>query len=168
MDAAHHGEMLMRGRLPAGPEYVDKLEGSALAKQRTKAVLQTLDGSLRLQEACRDLDVCEQRLHQLRQQALQAAVAALEPGQPGRPAHTPTPADDKIRALEAELTAVKVELQAARVREEIAITLQRAPADAAPADGTSHGTNANGTGKKTRGRPRTKPRPPPSGTRTNT
>lgn len=156
----------MRGRYPAGPEYVDKLEGSALAKQRAKAVLQTLDGSLRWQEACRALDVCEQRLHQLRQTGLEWFLAAMEPGRRGRPSRTPTPADERIRALEAEVAALKMDVHAARVREEIAVTLRRT---AAPASTTAEAgaTDANGTEKKTRRRPRQKPRPPPSGARTN-
>jgi len=144
----------MRGRLPVGPEYVDKLEGSALAKERVKAVLQTLSGDLRLQEACRQLDICEQRLHQLRQEALQAAVTALEPGAPGRPAHTPSPADEELRALKAQLAALQIELHAAKVREEIALTLRPVPAQSETPE------------KKTRGRP-PKNRPPP-GPRSNT
>jgi hypothetical protein len=144
----------MRGRLPVGPEYVDKLEGSALAKQRVKAVLQTLSGDLRLQEACQQLGICEQRFHQLRQETLQAAVTALEAGAPGRPAHTPSPADEKSRTLEAEVAALKIELHAAKVREEIGLTLRPVPAQADTPE------------KKTRGRP-PKNRPPP-GPRTNT
>src|SRR6202171_903759 len=97
--------MPMRGRLPAGPEYVEKLQGSALAKERVKAVLQTLAGDLRLQDACQELGICEQRFHQLRQETLHAAVTAMEAGAPGRPAHTPSPAEERIRALEAQVAA---------------------------------------------------------------
>jgi hypothetical protein len=146
--------MPMRGRLPVGPEYVDKLQGSALAKERVKAVLQTLSGDVRLQDACQELGLCEQRLHQLRQEALQAAVAALEAGPRGRPPHNPSPADERIRALEDQVAALQIELHAARVRAEIGLTLRPLPV----VSGTSE--------KKSRGRPRKK-RPPP-GTRTNT
>ena len=147
----------MRGRLPVGPEYVDKLQGSELAKERVKAVLQTLSGDLRLQEACQKLGICEQRFHQLRQETLQAAVTALEAGAPGRPAHTPSPAEERNRHLEAQVAALQIELHAARVREEIGLTLRPVVSDMPE--------------KKTRGRPRKRPphlRPPPPGTRTNT
>jgi hypothetical protein len=141
--------MHMRGRLPVGPEYVDKLQGSALAKERVKAVLQTLTGDLRLQDACQELGICEQRFHQLRQETLQAAVTALE-------AHTLSPAEEKIQALEAQVAALAIELHAAKVREEIGLTLR-------------HGPVVSGTPqKKTRRRPPKNRRPPPPGTRTNT
>ena len=64
----------MRGRRPAGAEYVDRLEGSTVAKERLKVVLKTLAGELRVQEACEQLGVCAQRFHQLREEALAAAV----------------------------------------------------------------------------------------------
>ncbi len=119
----------MRGRYPVGPEYVDKLQGSALAKGRVKAVLQTLSGDLRLQEACQELGICEQRFHQLRQETLQAAVTALEAGAPGRPALTLSPAEEKIRALEDQVAALQIELHAAKVREEIGLTLRPGPVE---------------------------------------
>ncbi len=71
----------MRGRHPSGPEFVDKLQGLPEAKLRLKVVLETLDGSCRIQEAC------EQAGHQggtastkpVRIKLLQAAVNAAEP-----------------------------------------------------------------------------------------
>jgi transposase-like protein len=118
---------------------VDKLEGSASAKERLKVVLETLTGSCRVQEACARLGICEQRFHQLRQEALEAALAGLEPGIPGRPAHTPSPAEEQVRALEEQLAAMDRELRAAKAREEIALTLPRV---------------VHEPEKKTRGRPR--------------
>ena len=56
----------MRGRTPAGPEYVDRLAGSEAAKERLKVVLETLAGACRVSAACARLGVCEQRFHQLR------------------------------------------------------------------------------------------------------
>ena len=108
----------MRGRLPVGPEYVDQLDGSAAAKERLKVVLQTLAGECRVLEACERLGICEQRFHQLRQEALEAALAGLEPGLPGRPAHTPSPAEQQVRTLEGQLARLEVELRAAKAREE--------------------------------------------------
>jgi hypothetical protein len=135
----------MRGRTPAGPEYVDRLQGSDLAKERLKTVLETIAGNCRVTEACERLQICEQRFHQLRQQVLEAALTELEPRSPGRPAQTPSPAEDELRQLRAELAAKDIELRAARAREEIALTLPRIVP--APADDSK---------KKTRRRPRTR------------
>ena len=112
----------MRGRRPAGPEYVDQLDGSTLARERLKVVLQTLAGQCRVAEACERLGICEQRFHQIREEALQAAVAALEPRPAGRPpqsATTPAPS----QALLEQVEHLEVQLHASRVREEIALTL---------------------------------------------
>jgi len=145
----------MRGRLPVGPEYVDQLDASTTAKERLKVVLQTLAGTCRVQEACERLDICEQRFHQLRQEALEAALAGLEPGLPGRPAHTPSAAEAQVRTLQNQLARLEVELRAAKAREEIALTLPRVLHQPSTPE------------KKTRRR-RTYPRPPPPGPRTNT
>lgn len=74
----------MRGRKPSGPAAVARLPGSPLARQRLQAVLETLAGTCRVQEACRRLGLSEQRFDQLRAQALQAGLDALEPRPGGR------------------------------------------------------------------------------------
>jgi hypothetical protein len=144
----------MRGRRPAGPAYVDQLEGSESAKERLKVVLETLAGTCRVQNACVRLGICEQRFHQLRQEALEAALAGLEPGKPGRKPQTPSAAEEHVRVLQEQLAAHEVELRAAQAREEIALALPRVVHD--------------DTEKKTRrrrGRPRLHH---PPGTRKNT
>jgi len=113
----------MRGRRPVGPEYADKVSGSETAKRRVKVILETLTGKCRVQEACKRLGICEQRLHQLREEMMTAAVKALEPGHAGRPAHTPTPAEEQVIALEQQLQDKEIELRAAKAREEIALIL---------------------------------------------
>jgi transposase InsO family protein len=115
----------MRGRRPAGPEYVDHLQGSPTAKERLKVVLETLAGTCRVEEACARLGICPQRFHQVREEALTAALAGLEPGVPGRPAQVVTPEAERVRALEAELAAKDVEIKAAQARAEIATTLPK-------------------------------------------
>jgi hypothetical protein len=113
----------MRGRYPAGPEYVDRLEGSEEAKQRAKVILQTLVGKLRVQEACDELKICEQRFHQLREEMLQAAVARMEAkpaGRPSRPAEEPAE-----ESLQEKLAGTEAELRAAQVREEIALAMPK-------------------------------------------
>lgn len=145
----------MRGRRPAGQEYVDKVPGSAIAKDRAKEVLDTMQGKGRVQEACQRLGICEQRFHQLRHKAVGWFVDALEPGVPGRPAQTVSPEQERIRALEEEVAALKVELQAAKAREEIALTLPRVVKVSDEAESE----------KKRRGRPKKRR---PSGMRKNT
>ncbi len=148
----------MRGRPPAGPNYVYKLAASAIAKDRLKEVLETMVGEGRVQEACQRLGVCEQRFHQLRQEAMEGALAALEPGVPGRPPQTVSPEQERIGALEEEVAALKVELRAAKAREEIALALPR----------VVKATDEPEPEKKTRGRPKKFPPRRPPGRRKNT
>lgn len=115
----------MRGRRPAGPDYVERLHGSQAAKERLRIILETMAGKLRLSAACALLGVGPQRFHQLREEAMTAALAGLEPGAPGRPPQTPSPEEEKLQALEAQLAAQDLELRMARAREEIALTLPR-------------------------------------------
>jgi hypothetical protein len=111
----------MRGRLPAGPEYVEKLHGPDEAKRRLEVILRTLAGTCRIQEACAELGVSEARFHQLRQEALQAALDGLAPRAAGRPAAPP--ADPRAGELEQEREALRLELLASQTREEIALVL---------------------------------------------
>lgn len=113
----------MRGRRPVGPEYADKLQGSDTAKERVKVILETMAGTCRLKEACERLGISEQRFHQLREEMMTAALKALEPGQAGRPAHTPTPAEEQVVALQQKLADQEVELRTAKARAEIAVIL---------------------------------------------
>ena len=113
----------MRGRRPVGPEYAQQLAGSETAKLRAKVILETMAGTCRLKEACERLGISEQRFHQLREEMMTAAVKALEPGHAGRPAHTPTPAEEQVVALEQQLQDKEVELRAAKAREEIALIM---------------------------------------------
>jgi hypothetical protein len=113
----------MRGRLPAGPEYVDKLDGSAASKERLRVILETLAGRMRVQEACRRLGIGEGRFHQLREEALQGALATIEPRPPGRPSARATPEPRRIDDLEWALEERERELLRAQVREEVALIL---------------------------------------------
>jgi hypothetical protein len=113
----------MRGRRPAGPEYVDQLDGSELAKERLKVVLQTLAGECRVGEACERLGICEQRFHQIREEALRAALAGLEPRPAGRPPQSATTQPLPPQVLLEQVEQLELQLHAARLREEIALTL---------------------------------------------
>jgi hypothetical protein len=127
----------MRGRTPAGPEYVDRLQGSELAKRRLKTVLETIAGDCRVSQACERLNISEQRFHQLRQQVLEAALTELEPRSPGRPARSSSPADEEINRLREELATKDLELRTARAREEIALAMPRIVPPASPMPPTS-------------------------------
>jgi len=119
----------MRGRYPAGPEYVDTLEASPQAKQRTKLILQTVFSGSRVAEVCTALDICPQRFHQLREEVLQAAVASMEV-QPGGRRRRPVESEE-MTALREELAELKVALHVAQVRAEIALAMPKAVAAAA-------------------------------------
>jgi len=54
----------MRGRHPAEPEYVRKLQGSAIAKERLQVILETMVEDCRVSEACRRPGISERTLRQ--------------------------------------------------------------------------------------------------------
>jgi transposase-like protein len=127
-------ETIMRGRSPAGPEVVEHLEGSEKAKERLRVILETMTGKLRVSEACSQLGICEQRFRQLRAELLRAALGSLEDQPAGRPRRPEEP--EETAELRRQLEALQRELQAAQVREEIALALPHvsaAPAAQAPA-----------------------------------
>jgi len=127
----------MRGRLPAGPEYVEKLQGPPEAKRRLEIILRTLAGTCRVQEACEQLGLCEARSHQLRQEALQAALDGLTPRPAGRPAAPPD--DPRVARLQQQTEELRLDLLAAQTREEIALVLPRLAQPAGPQPGDAPG-----------------------------
>jgi hypothetical protein len=116
----------MRGRLPSGPEFVAKLDGSEQAKRRMQVLLETIAGSCRVAEACTRLGISEQRFDQIRMEALQAAVESLEARPAGRPAQTPTPAEVENQRLRQRIAELEGERKAALIRAELAVTLPQA------------------------------------------
>ena len=120
----------MRGRIPAGPEYVEHLQGSDKAKARLRVILETMMGKWRVSEACAQLGISEQRFRQLREELLQAAVDRLEDRPSGRPPRPQEP--EGTAALRQQVTQLQQELQVSQVREEIALALpqlNRTPPD---------------------------------------
>jgi len=116
----------MRGRLPSGPAFVAKLEGSEQAKQRLQVLLETLAGTCRVAEACTRLGISEQRFDQIRVEALQTALERLEPRPAGRPAHVLTAAEVEVRRLQEQIAQLEAERHAALIRAELAVTLPQA------------------------------------------
>ncbi len=133
----------MRGRRPAGAEYVAKLTGADEAKHRLSVILRTLSGECRVAEACELLGVGMSRFHELRHEALQAALDALTTRPPGRPPALPP--DPRVAALERQLEGLRVELEAAKAREEVALAL---PALAAKAASGKPGSRPKGRRRK--------------------
>ena len=119
----------MRGQVrvgaPAkGVAHVDSIDGSSLAKSRTKTLLRLIGGELTRQGAASEMGVSVRRVRQLRDVFLTSGVAALEPGEPGRPRHAPPSEHDKrVAQLEAEADMLAWELKTARLAEEIAIVM---------------------------------------------
>src|SRR5262245_20880246 len=115
----------MRGRLPAGREYIDKLDAALEEKERLKAILDTMYGDKRLLEACVELGIHETRFHQLRETALQAALVAIARRPAGRPSRSAAIDAAYVRSLEQRVEDLELALQEAQVREEIALVLPR-------------------------------------------
>jgi hypothetical protein len=112
---------MMAGRPPLGCELVERTEGSPEAKRRVQIVLRTLAGELTIPQACLELGIGHSRFHQMRSELLQQMVAVAEPRAPGRPATEP--ADVASEQLRQEVGALKMQLRAAQIREELAMIL---------------------------------------------
>jgi hypothetical protein len=119
----------MRGRRPVGPELVDRLPGSESARERVKVVLQTMTGELRVQEACEQLQISEQRFDELRIEAIQAAVASLEPKPMGRPVRETVVDAAEMERLQQRVAELEAQVAAAVVRAELAMALPKAGRD---------------------------------------
>lgn len=112
---------MARGRRPSVSQLLQGLDGSDDARLRLEVILETLSGQQTLVEAAGRLGLSDRHLHTLRRQLLQQALYWLQPRPPGRPEQRTmtTPTDPR----EEEIQRLRVELNAARVREEIALAL---------------------------------------------
>jgi hypothetical protein len=113
----------MPGRWPDGPEYIDKLEGSGEAKQRFKAILDTLYGRARTLEVCAQLNISVTRFQQLREACMQGGLTAIESRPAGRPRRTESAETEEIRMLRQRVRELEQALLESQVREEIALVL---------------------------------------------
>jgi len=111
------------GRRPNGSRLVKDLEGSAVAKRRMQMILDTLAGERTVPQACQELGVSPAAFHKMRRRFIQQAVSLLEPKPAGRPRKEPSEADRVRQSLEEENRELRIDLEAARIREELAITL---------------------------------------------
>lgn len=117
--------MARRGRKPTGAQLVEHLEGSQRAKERLKAILETLSGQRTIPDVCAELGIHESMFHRVRSEVLQTALGRLEPRPLGRPPLPSSPEAERVAELEAENLNLKVELKAAEVRRELAENLPR-------------------------------------------
>lgn len=83
-------------------------------------ILEVLAGNLTVVEATKQLGISESRFHEMRKQMLFGAVEALEPGEPGRPREEVDPELIRLRQKNFEL---RREMEASKIREEIATIL---------------------------------------------
>jgi transposase len=101
----------------------DGLDASKEARRKLRVILETVAGECTVEEACEKLGIGAAAFYKLRERTLQDAAASLEPRKLGRPSKERKPEKDEIEALRAELFEVKKDLQAARLREEIAVVM---------------------------------------------
>lgn len=85
-------------------------------------ILETIGGRRTIQSACAQLGLSQTRFHEIRAQALAGALAGLESKPAGRPSMTPRESPE-IRALKEENLELRMDLQCARVREQIATVM---------------------------------------------
>ena len=109
------------GRPPLGPALVDGLEGGELERERLKAMLATLAGSMTIEQACESVGLGRTRFLELRERALGGALQALAPGVPGRPRKRVEVDATELEDLKRLAGWLREELQVSRVRTEIAL-----------------------------------------------
>jgi transposase-like protein len=128
---------------------LDPLSGTVEAKARLAAVMATMSGEKSIPEACAELGIGEARFHEMRKEFLVSALGLLERKTAGRkPAGPPEDAAARLAELEDEVQTLQMELEASRIRTEIALTmphlLKRHAKTPAPA---GEGTGAPEDGK---------------------
>lgn len=111
------------GRPPRKEKIVDELPAGELERQRLQVILKTISGELSVPEACNQLNLSESRFHDLRRKALEGALGALALRQAGRPRKVDEPEPGQVKELEEQVRELEFELQAARVKTEIAVTM---------------------------------------------
>lgn len=113
-----------------GPKHARKTEASRQAQTRLELILETLTGTKTVAEACEELGINEARFHVIRKQALQAAAERLEPQRTGRPPKEVDPREAEVEALKQQLAERDFQLQAARIKAELAIGMPQVMARA--------------------------------------
>ena len=115
----------MRGRHAIGPEIAERVTDEPEAARRLSLILETIAGTKPVQEACRELGICQQLFERLRTRAMHGAAAALVLRPPGRKRKTATPAEAEIAALKQRVAQLEAEIRTVEVRAELAATLPK-------------------------------------------
>ena len=114
---------MSRGRPRQGSELVDGIECSEMAKARARVIMAAVLGECSVREACTQLGVSAAGFYKLRARALQGFARELEPRPAGRRPHVTTEADAHSQTLEQKIQDLQRDLQAANIREEIALIM---------------------------------------------
>lgn len=114
------------GRPPKRNQLIEGTEGSEQAKERLRAILDTLSGERQVRVASRDLGVNEARFYHVRNRFLKEAVKSLEDRPPGVKPKYPREAMEEIQSLKDRVAQLESELKHSQVREEIALVTPRA------------------------------------------
>jgi hypothetical protein len=86
-------------------------------------ILETIAGTRRVQEACEELEICEQRFEAIRVTAIQAAIAAMEARPLGRPARVVSPDQLEIAQLRERIAQLEAQLHTALIQVELSSAL---------------------------------------------
>jgi hypothetical protein len=115
----------MRGRYPAGWEYMEHFDASDEAKERVRATVEILTGDCRVQEACAQLGLGTTRLEQVRHDVLAGALAGAERKRPGRQPRVVSALEDEVERLRRRVAELEAALEVAAVRAEVTAALPR-------------------------------------------
>jgi len=115
----------MRGRYPAGWEYMDQFDDSDEAKERFQVTVEILTGACRVQQACARLGIGRTRLEQVRHDAVSGALAALQRQRPGRKPRRVSELEAEVTHLRQQVIQLQTALEVATIRAEVAATLPR-------------------------------------------
>ncbi len=109
-------------RPTGGMKLLSGLSGSEGAKERFAAIVSTMTGEKSVSDVCAELGICEARFHEMRKEFLSGAVGLLEKRPAGRkPAAEPEP--DDLSRLRAENRRLRLEVEAQRIKTEIALVM---------------------------------------------
>jgi len=120
----------MRGRYPAGWEYMDQFDASEEAKERFQATVEILTGDCRVQQACERLGIGSTRLEQVRHDVVAGALAGAERQRPGRKPRRVSELEREVEQLRQQVAQLQAALEVATVRAEVAAALPRVGASA--------------------------------------